>query len=96
MTKHWWVGSLLLLIALGGIGLIQSAQTTFLPLINHIPVIPAADEVSARLQVAAGYAVHRYASGLNRPRMMAIGPDGPLYVAERGANRIVRLPDQIW
>lgn len=54
MTKHWWVGSLLLLIALGGIGLIQSAQTTFLPLINHIPVIPAADEVSARLQVAAG------------------------------------------
>jgi glucose/arabinose dehydrogenase len=25
--------------------------------------------------------------------MMAIGPDGALYVAERGANRIVRLPD---
>jgi glucose/arabinose dehydrogenase len=31
---------------------------------------------------------------LNSPRMMALGPDGQLYVAERGAGRIVRLPDQ--
>ena len=40
-----------------------------------------------------GFAINVFASGLQAPRMMAIGPDGALYVAERGANRIVRLPD---
>jgi glucose/arabinose dehydrogenase len=41
-----------------------------------------------------GFAISVFAKGLQNPRMMAIGPDGALYVAERGANRIVRLPDQ--
>ncbi|WP_298490519.1 sorbosone dehydrogenase family protein [uncultured Chloroflexus sp.] len=45
------------------------------------------------MQVAAGYAVRLYTSGLNRPQLMAIGPDGALYVAERSANRVVRLAD---
>jgi glucose/arabinose dehydrogenase len=40
-----------------------------------------------------GFAINVFASGLSDPRMMAIGPDGQLYVAERGASRIVRLPD---
>jgi glucose/arabinose dehydrogenase len=34
-----------------------------------------------------------FAQDLRNPRMMAIGPDGQLYVAERGANRVIRLPD---
>ncbi len=87
-----------ILIVVGAIALLtivwsQSAQNLFLPLISRLPVIPPADEVAIRLQVAEGYAVRLYASGLNRPRLMAIGPDGALYVAERGANRIVRLVD---
>jgi glucose/arabinose dehydrogenase len=40
-----------------------------------------------------GFEISVFASGLQEPRMMAIGPDEALYVAERGANRIVRLPD---
>jgi glucose/arabinose dehydrogenase len=40
-----------------------------------------------------GFVISVFASGLQSPRMMAIGPDQALYVAERGANRIVRLPD---
>ncbi len=40
-----------------------------------------------------GFGIGVFASGLNDPRMMAIGPDGLLYAAERGAGRIVRLPD---
>ena len=40
-----------------------------------------------------GFAIAVYARGLQSPRMMAIGLDGQLYVAERGAGRIVRLPD---
>jgi glucose/arabinose dehydrogenase len=41
-----------------------------------------------------GFAIAVYAQDLANPRMMAIGSQGDLYVAERGANRIVRLPDQ--
>ena len=41
-----------------------------------------------------GFSISVYAHGLEDPRMMAIGPDGQLYVAERGASRVVRLPDR--
>jgi glucose/arabinose dehydrogenase len=41
-----------------------------------------------------GFAIAVYAQGLSNPRMMAIGPYGQLYVAERGAGQIVRLPDR--
>ena len=57
------------------------------------PVVPPADEASARMTVPAGFAVRIYASGLNNPRLMTIGPDGALYVAERGVGRVVRLAD---
>ncbi len=40
-----------------------------------------------------GFVIGVYARGLANPRMLTIGPDGQLYVAERGAGRIVRLPD---
>lgn len=70
----------------------------FLPLVINgqplsRPVVPPADAASARLRVPAGFAVRIYASGLNSPRLISSGPDGALYVAERGAGRIVRLAD---
>lgn len=69
----------------------------YLPLVisNMIagPIVPPPDAASARLQVPTGFAVRIYASGLKSPRLMASGPDGALYVAERGNNRIVRLAD---
>lgn len=40
-----------------------------------------------------GFEIDVFAEGLNSPRMMDIGPDGWLYVAERGAGRIIQLPD---
>ena len=46
------------------------------------------------LQVPDGFGVSIFAEGLSDPRMMTIGPEGNLYVAERGANRIIRLPDR--
>jgi glucose/arabinose dehydrogenase len=66
--------------------------------------IPLAETSDAILPVAMqapdqpidlppGFAINVYAEGLNGPRMMVIGPDGALYVAERGAGRVVRLPD---
>jgi glucose/arabinose dehydrogenase len=51
------------------------------------------DEATARLQVPEGFALNTYVSGLNEPRLMTVGPDGNLYVAERGGSAVIRLPD---
>jgi len=40
------------------------------------------------------FGISVFSQGLSGPRMMALGPDGALYVAERGAGRILRLPDR--
>lgn len=52
------------------------------------------DEASQRLTVPAGFVVRTFAQGLQEPRLMTIGPDQQLYVADRGADKIYRLPDQ--
>ena len=46
------------------------------------------------LTVPDGFGTSVFAAGLSAPRMMTVGPDGEVYVAERGAGRIVRLPDR--
>ena len=53
-------------------------------------VVPPAGAVS----LPPGFGISVFASGLSDPRMMALGPDGDLCVAERGARRIVCLPDR--
>ena len=47
----------------------------------------------ANITVPDGFAVQLFADGLSGPRFMAVGPDGVLYVADRGNDRIVALPD---
>jgi glucose/arabinose dehydrogenase len=47
----------------------------------------------AELILPAGYTSTVFAEGLSNPRFMAISPDGVLFVAERGADRVVALPD---
>ncbi len=46
------------------------------------------------INLPEGFGISVFAEGLLNPRMMAVGPDEQLYVAERGAQRIVRLPDR--
>lgn len=58
-----------------------------------IPVLPPEDEASARLQLPDGFAVRIFAEGLGTPRLMTVGPDGLLYVADIDGNRLLRLPD---
>ncbi len=41
-----------------------------------------------------GFQISVFARGLQGPRMLALGPDDQVYVAERGADRVVRLPDR--
>ena len=47
----------------------------------------------AELQLPEGYAASVFAEGLDDPRFLAVSPDGVLFVAERGADRVVALPD---
>jgi glucose/arabinose dehydrogenase len=58
------------------------------------PVAPGMSAPPESLYLPPGFAVGVYVEGLKGPRMMAVGPDGQLYVAERGSGRIVRLPDR--
>ncbi len=53
-------------------------------------VVPPPDPV----QLPPGFGISVFADGLRGPRMMTVGPEGALYVAERGAGRILRLPDR--
>ena len=46
------------------------------------------------VRVQEGFTINVFAEDLAGPRFIAFGPDGVLYVAERGENRIVALPDE--
>lgn len=47
----------------------------------------------AGLRLPEGYEASVFAEGLSGPRFMAVSADGTLFVAERGADRVVALPD---
>jgi glucose/arabinose dehydrogenase len=53
-------------------------------------VIPPGDTVN----LPPGFGISVFAEGLSGPRMLTVGPDNQVYVAERGAGRIIRLPDE--
>ncbi len=68
-----------------------SAPEIATPALAVIPthIIPPVEQIN----LPPGFAISIFVQDLRDPRMMALGPDGNLYVAERGAGRIVRLPD---
>ncbi len=53
-------------------------------------IVPPADTIN----LPEGFGISVFQGKLKAPRMLTLGPDGAVYVAERGANRIVRLPDR--
>lgn len=46
------------------------------------------------INLPEGFGISVFATNLKAPRMMTLGSDGAIYVAERAAGRIVRLPDR--
>jgi glucose/arabinose dehydrogenase len=48
---------------------------------------------ATELTLLPGFEANVFAQGLSNPRFIAFGPDGDLYVADRGNGRIVALPD---
>jgi glucose/arabinose dehydrogenase len=70
------------------------------PAPTAVPIATPAQQIVDNLNPPAkpvvlppGFAISVFAQNLDSPRMMAIGPDRHLYVAERGAGRVIRLPD---
>jgi glucose/arabinose dehydrogenase len=45
------------------------------------------------ISLPPGFAINVFIQGLSGTRMMAFGPDGYLYVADRGSNRVMRFSD---
>jgi glucose/arabinose dehydrogenase len=72
-----------------GVGWILRAQLAPLWGVN----LDAGAGGRAALQVPDGYQAAVFAEGLHGPRFMAAAPDGTLFIAERGADRVVALPD---
>jgi glucose/arabinose dehydrogenase len=64
---------------------------TAIPLMEA--AVPLPDVPEHAIALPAGFGISVFADGLDNPRMMTLGPDGHIYVAERGAGRILRLPD---
>lgn len=56
-------------------------------------LVPATDERIAQLKVPAGFAIAKWADGLNKPRMLAISPSGNVYVSSRAAGTVTLLQD---
>ena len=79
------------------VGLVVVGMGVFLfrnQLLSQVGVaVPQGAPGLAEVDVPDGFAVSVFAEGLAGPRFMTVGPDGTLFVAERGANRVVALPD---
>ncbi len=84
----WGLGGLVLVLLLlcGGLAWLLRQQT------NIRPAMGAGEAIG--VTVPEGFTASIFASGLSGPRFMAVGPEGALYVADRGNNRIVALPDE--
>ena len=77
------------LVVLGGVGWFLRGQLAPLLGVNF----DTGAGGRAELDLPDGYSASVFAEGLSGPRFMAVTTDGTLLVAERGADRVVALPD---
>lgn len=77
------------LALMGGLG--YAVRDSLLPLMGIN--LDGGEGDRAELVLPDGYRATVFAEGLSGPRFMAVSPGGVLHVAERGADRVVALPD---
>jgi Raf kinase inhibitor-like YbhB/YbcL family protein len=56
------------------------------------PIAPT-DERIAQLSLPSGFHIHRFAEGLDNPRMLAVANDGSIYVTQRRPGTLLMLQD---
>jgi len=66
---------------------------TLLTGLSAVAPTAAQDNTVARLKAPQGFTVGLFAKGLNKPRLMTVGNDGSLYVADFNGNDVTRLTD---
>jgi glucose/arabinose dehydrogenase len=83
-----WLAVFISVLLVIGMGILYSSYRRQ---VNLAGVTAVGDETP--IQLPPGFTAQIFASGLNGPRFIAFSPDGILHVADRGADRIVALPD---
>lgn len=61
---------------------------------NYAQHVDFKEAMLAQLKVADGFTVGIAATGLGKPRMMLVGPNGALYVTRRDASDVLMLQDK--
>lgn len=56
-------------------------------------LVPATDDRIAQLKVPAGFAIAKFADQLGKPRMLAVGSSGNVYVSDRSVGTVTLLQD---
>ncbi|WP_128547056.1 PQQ-dependent sugar dehydrogenase [Larkinella soli] len=56
-------------------------------------LVDATDERIAQLKVPAGFKIAKFADQLNKPRILAVSPEGRVYVSSRAAGTVTLLKD---
>ena len=84
----------LTLLACGAwlVSAVMAAQSAAPP--AQPPAQPPAPAVPAELTAPAGFKVSVFASGVTNGRLMAVSPDGVLFVARQSGGDVVALPDR--
>lgn len=85
----------LALFAIGAIAILVGAVWIFRDqLAPFLGVnVDAGEGGRAELRLPQGFEASVFAEGLDGPRFMALSPEGTLFVAERGRDRVIALPD---
>ena len=88
-TNFWlWIVAIATIILVVGGGILYS---NFRRQVDLTGVVARGDETP--IQLPPGFTAQIFAQDLNGPRFITFSPEGVLYVADRGKDRVVALPD---
>jgi glucose/arabinose dehydrogenase len=74
----------------------QQGDGTDVPIKTHVfkpAKVAPSDMALAHLKVPPGFQVTTFASGLKNPRILAVAPDGTVYVSRRDQGDVLMLKD---